>query len=230
MAHVAVVIDENLQQHHRVLAELVKDLKDQVLVMVASVARGQQLEEDSLDEDKDDAFEILAEVGEEMEEDGCDERKDFSLVRHAISQQSIAQMVLDYVSELFSLQETGLGLLKNGQDKFQADYLGPDHVITQLFLSILLFVALDAQLDDAAEDKNRVLKSRLSVFRESEVGPCCTLLGGVKGRAFDNVFLLTLIGADGVLRLRAEDVRCVTTHDTPAVVSSGQANLVDDVD
>lgn len=75
-------------------------------------------------------------MGEEVEEDGGDKRENFPLIRHAISKQPIAQVVLDDVAELFPLKEARLGLLKNRQDEFEADDLRPDHVIAELFLPI----------------------------------------------------------------------------------------------
>ena len=69
LAHIAVIVDKDLEDHHGVLANLIEALEDELLVMVGSVTGVEQLEEDSLKEDLDDVLEVLAEVREEAEED-----------------------------------------------------------------------------------------------------------------------------------------------------------------
>lgn len=85
LAHVTVVVDEDFQQHHRVLADLVEDVQDEVLVVVACVARVQQLQEDSLKEHFNDVLEVLAEVAEQAEENRDNQTEDLALIGHTVS-------------------------------------------------------------------------------------------------------------------------------------------------
>ena len=90
LGNVTVVVDEDFQEHHGVLADFVEDFQDRMLVMIACVARIKQLEEDGLDEDEDDVLQMLAEVEEETVEDGDHEIENSPLVGDTVPEQPIA--------------------------------------------------------------------------------------------------------------------------------------------
>ena len=52
-------------------------------------------------------------------------------------------MVLDYPNELLLLEEAWFGLLEDGKDEFEANYLCSDHIIADLLVTFGLLLALD---------------------------------------------------------------------------------------
>ena len=86
LTNIAIVVNEDFQKHHRVLADFVEDGQNEVLVVVACVARVQQLQEYSLQEYLYDVFKVLAEVCEQAEKDGDHKGEDLPFIRHTIAE------------------------------------------------------------------------------------------------------------------------------------------------
>ena len=162
LTDVAVVIHEDLEQHHRVLTDFVEDFQNGVFVVVACIARVEQFQKDGLDEDQYHLLQVLSEVQEEAVKNGEDKSENSSLVRDAVPQEAGTKHILDYVDEGFHGQEGLLGLLEDGLDKLQTYYLGPDHVVTDLLIVLLLVFSLNTQFNYALEYQNCVIERALS--------------------------------------------------------------------
>ena len=164
-------------------------------------------------------------MGEEAEENGDNEAEDLALIRHTVPEQAIAEVVLNDPNELLLLEEARLRLLEDGQDQLKTDYLRPYHVVADLLVTLWLFLPFNGQLDNAAEDKNGILKSCLSFFRHGKVGRS-SVMSTVEGRAFNHVLFLALSRAHGVLSLRTDKLGRVATYDAPTVLARGETHLV----
>lgn len=68
------------------------------------------------------------------------------------------------MNEGFHGQEGLLGLLKDCLNKLQTNYLGSDHVVTDLLIVLLLVFSLHTQFDNALEYQNGVIKRALSLI------------------------------------------------------------------
>ena len=68
------------------------------------------------------------------------------------------------MNESFHGQERLLGLLENRLNEFQADNLGPDHVVADLLVVLLLVLTLNTQLDNAFEYQNGVVECALGLI------------------------------------------------------------------
>ena len=84
LTDVAVVIHEDLEQHHRVLTDFVEDFQNGVFVVVACIARVEQFQKDGFDENQYHVLQVLSEVQEEAVKNREDKREDCSFIRNAV--------------------------------------------------------------------------------------------------------------------------------------------------
>ena len=157
LCDVAIVVDKYFEKHHGVLAHFVEYFQNCMFMMVACISRVKQLEEDSLNEDKDDILQVFPEVQEEAVEDGDYKIENGPLVGYTVSEQSVAKHVLDDLNECLHGEEGLLGLLEDGQDELESNDLCSNHVVADLVVVFLLVFTFYTELDYAFKHENCVI-------------------------------------------------------------------------
>jgi hypothetical protein len=91
LGDVAVVVDEDFKQHHRILAYFFEKVQDYLFLVEVGIAGVQNLEEDGFNEHEDDAFEMSAEVLEQVEEDGAHQLEHLPFLRDTEAEKAVAE-------------------------------------------------------------------------------------------------------------------------------------------
>ena len=114
----------------------------------ACIPRIKQFQKDSLNEDKNDTFEMFSKVQEKAEEYRDNETKYFPFRRNTVPQKSITKRILDNLHKNFLLKKTLLRFFKDGQNELKTDNLRANHIIANLFVTFRFPVSLHTQLDN----------------------------------------------------------------------------------